>query len=527
MPGSRRPVAGLFSAVVVAGLLAACSHHATQGGATPKRGGVLRVAVTRLGSLDPAAAANPEQQTVAGALFATLTTYDAATGTVGPGLASGWKASANQRQFDFVLRADARFSSGAAVTADDVMATLDRIAAKGSASPVADLLAPVTGYAAVKAGSVSHLAGVTSTGPHDLRISLDGAFADLPTLLSNPDFGVVSGADAGASPVGGTFPATPATSGAFAVQSQAGGALTLVPAPGSPAYLGQVRFEPFANAAAAYDAFVANSVDWSLVPVGQVADAARRFGQGSFHPLAAELFYGFNLADPVFADRRVRQAVVEAIDRSALATLAYGGTVEPFAGLIVSGIAGHQSDPCGNACRFDQAAARALLVQMVASGKPLPNFAIDYDQDPTQDVVARTIQADLRAVGLTVTLQAKSLADYKTAALAGHIQLFRLGWVAAYPSADAFLSPLFGTGFPTNLTRFSDPAVDALLGAARSEGDPTKRTLDYQAAERRILAALPVVPIAQFKTDAVVGPRVHGLLITPLGTFDPSRVWMG
>jgi oligopeptide transport system substrate-binding protein len=528
--GSRRtaarPAAVCFSVAILAVGLSACSHGTSQNGATPKRGGVLRVAVTRLGSLDPAAAANPEQQTVAGALFRTLTSYDATTDVIVPGLAAEWKASANQRQFDFVLRADARFSDGTVVTADDVMATLDRIAAKKSSSPVADLLAPVTGYGAVRfAGSASHLAGVTSSGPHNLRITLDGPLADLASLLSNPDFGVVSRGEAGA--VGAAFPITPVTSGPFAVQSLTASALTLVPAAGSPAYLAQVRFQHFADTAAAYDAFSGNGVDWSLVPSSRVADASRRYGQGSFRPLAAELFYGFNLADPVFADRRVRQAIVEAIDRNALTALAYGGTAVPFGGLIVAGIAGHQADPCGGPCRFDPSAARALLVQVVASGKPLPSFAIDYDQDPTQDLVAQTIQADLEAVGLTVTLRAKTLTDYKTAALAGHIQLFRLGWVAAYPAADAFLSPLFGTGFATNLTRFSAPAVDALLGAARSEADPTKRTRDYQDAERHILAAFPVVPIAQFETNAVVGAHVHGLAMSPLGTFDPATVWIG
>ena len=532
MLGTRRTAARPAASVCVAGLavlavgLAACSHHPAPGGGGPKRGGVLRVAVTGLGSLDPAAAANPEQQIVAGALFRTLTNYDATTDAIVPGLASEWKASPGQRQFDFVLRADARFSDGTPVTADDVMVTLDRIAAKGSTSPVGDLLAPIAGYAAVKVeGTVTHLAGVTSTGPQSLRITLDGPFADLPTLLSNPDFGVVSRRDAG--PVGQTFPDTPTTSGPFQVKSADAAALTLVPAPGSPAYLAQLQFQHFADVAAAYNSFLSHGVDWSLVPSGQVADASSRFGQGSFRPLAAELFYGFNLADPVFADRRVRQAIVEAIDRSALATLAYGGTVVPYSGLVVAGIVGHQSDPCGSPCRFDPAGARALLGQVVASGTPLPSFAIDYDQDPTQDLVAHTIQADLAAVGLTVTLRAKSLTDYKTAALAGHLQLFRLGWVAAYPSPDAFLSPLFGTGFPTNLTRFSDPAVDALLGAARREADTTKRTRDYQDAERRILAALPVVPIAQFETDAVVGASVHGLAMTPLGTFDPTSVWIG
>jgi len=35
------------------------------------------------------------------------------------------------------------------------------------------------------------------------------------------------------------------------------------------------------------------------------------------------------------------------------------------------------------------------------------------------------------------------------------------------------------------------------------------------------------VPIAQFETNAVVGAHVHGLAMSPLGTFDPATVWIG
>jgi peptide/nickel transport system substrate-binding protein/oligopeptide transport system substrate-binding protein len=299
----------------------------------------------------------------------------------------------------------------------------------------------------------------------------------------------------------------------------------LVPAAGSPAYVGELRVDTLASSAAIYSAFVHGSVDWAVVPPAQLADAARRFGQGGFRPLAAELFYGFNLSDPVFADVRFREAVVEAIDRAGLAANAYGRTALAFNGLVVDGVEGHQTDPCGATCRYDPAAARALLAQLPPSSRTA-TFAIDYDQDPTQDQVARTIQADLKAVGLTVTLRPRSAADYATFVLSGHPQLFRLGWVAAYPSADAFLSPLFASGATTNVTHLSDTGVDSLLQLAHAQPDPTKRTADYQQAEGRILADVPVVPVAQFKSHDVIASRVHGLLINPLGTFDPATVWV-
>ena len=41
-----------------------------------------------------------------------------------------------------------------------------------------------------------------------------------------------------------------------------------------------------------------------------------------------------------------------------------------------------------------------------------------------------------------------------------------------------------------------------------------------------VLQQLPVVPIAQFETQAISAPRVHDLQLSAMGTFDASRVWL-
>ena len=267
--------------VAVAGLLfaAACSGGSHGGGSSsPRHGGVLRLAVTQLGSLDPATAATPEQQVVASALFQTLTAYDPVSQSIVPALAKSWRVSADQRQWDFTLRPGARFSSGGAVGTSDVLATFDRIAAKGSISPVAALLAPITGFLAVNAtGASKHVSGITVPVAGVVRISVTHPLADLPDRLSSPDFGVVSVADAG--PVGPSFADQPSTSGPFIIKTRTASSLTLVPAAGSPAYVGELRVDTLANSAAIYSAFVHGSVDWAVVPPAQLADAARRFGR--------------------------------------------------------------------------------------------------------------------------------------------------------------------------------------------------------------------------------------------------------
>ena len=162
---------------------------------------------------------------------------------------------------------------------------------------------------------------------------------------------------------------------------------------------------------------------------------------------------------------------------------------------------------------------------MFGAAPPTP-VTIDFDEDPTQRSIALDMMANLNAVGIPTTIRPHLPGDYLKFAVSGQQELFRLGWIGAYPTADAFLSPLFVSGLPDNVTGFSSPEIDTLLKGARAQADQSRRTELYREAERKIMEQVPLVPIAQFDTHAVVAPRVRDLVLTAAGTFDASRVWL-
>ena len=139
----------------------------------PKAGGTLRVAVAKPASLDPAQAKLPGELLLAQQLFAGLTTYDPATMEVRPGLATKWDATPDQMHWTFTLRAGATFANGRPVTASDVKFSFERIASKGSTSPVALQLELVHGYGAWSKGTAPELAGVIAVSPSVVRVDLD------------------------------------------------------------------------------------------------------------------------------------------------------------------------------------------------------------------------------------------------------------------------------------------------------------------------------------------------------------------
>ena len=525
-----RRVFGVLAAVVV--LVAACNGKdkpsSDKPGAVeeqPVKGGTLRIGVTRVGSLDPAQARIVEQLLVADQLFDALTTPDPDSLEPMPALAARWEASADQKQWDFFLRPGATFANGRPVTSADVKYTLERIARPATGSPAADLLQPVTGYAVFQAGSAPELAGVTAPTPEQVHISLDSPLSVLPSLLSSPVFGVVPKEAVEAAAPAPPFAEQPVGSGPFAFEAVRDSVITLIPAPGREVFVERVEFRQFDDVAASYRAFRDGELDWSRVPPDEVAAATSQYGDDAFRPYLAELFYGFNLKNPKFADARFREAIVHAIDRAAITRAIYGSTVLTMNGIVVKGVPGFVEDPCGEKCAHNPDRAKALVAEAFPGAAP-PEVFLDYDEDETQTAVAKAIQAGLMDAGITATLRAKPLKDYQGFAVSGQQELFRLGWIGAYPSQDAFLPPLFATGSPSNLTGFSNAQVDSSLSSARAEADAAKRIELYRVAEREILNNLPVIPIAQFELHSVVADGVRRLTPTAAGTFDASVVWL-
>lgn len=511
----------LLVAVLVAG---ACTKKGSGGGGGDGApAAAFRAAIVRPTTLDPAKARTVDELLVADQLFDSLAAYDPKSLEPVPSLAS-WTASEDQLRWDFTLRSDATFSDGTAVTSADVKASLERIARKDSGSSVSDLLELVSGYKPFAVdGTATELAGVVVTSPLVVRIDLDSPWSVLPSALANPAFGVLPKAFIDA---GGELPAEPVTSGPFVVSSSSADALTLVPAKGVSTKSKRLEFRLFADKAAAYDAMVAGRVDWSEVPPDRVEEAAKRFGRSQFKPYVAELFYAFNLRSAKFGDVRVREAIVRAVDRSTILRDVYDGSVRPADGLVVDGLAGHQADACAGKCAFDVARSKALVAELTAEGFAIPELQIDFEDDVTQTAVATAIQKDLAAVGITATLRPKPLAEYQQFAVSGSQELFRLGWIAPYPSADAVLTPLFSTTSPNNLTGFSSATVDEALGKARATADAGARVSLYQSAEKEILATLPIIPIGQFEIQSVASERVRGLTVTSAGSFDGRSVWV-
>lgn len=510
----------VLAAVAVCALLSSGCSVLSGNDDAPERA-ALRLAIVHPRTLDPIRAARVEEQLVAEQLFDSLVALDASTAQPRPGVASSWTTSADGLVWDFTLDEDATFSDGARVTAADVKATYDRAVRQGSGSAVADLLEPVAGWGEVAiAGAAQELSGVTVVDDATVRITLASPWASLPSALAHPGLGIVP-ADATTTPAGDPE----IGSGPYVVASRSESRIVLRPAPNRQVRTTALELRLFDSEADAYEAFVDGDVHWAPVPLAKTDEAAARYGREHFRSYLAELFYAFNLRSPKWADRRLREAVVRAVDSGGIINDVYGGSMAPMKSLV-SGVPGAPADTCGELCVHDPARSRALLAELAATGLSPPEVFVDFEGDEAQTAVAEHIEADLEAVGLTVTLRPKPFDDYERFAVSGEQDLFRLGWIAAYPSSDAFLAPLFVSGSANNLPGFAVRAVDELIRQARATADDAQRAVLFEQVERAVFAEVPIVPIGQFRQHWVADERVRDLQLSVSGTFDAATVWL-
>jgi ABC-type transport system substrate-binding protein len=534
-PGGRlRAVLGLLA---VTALLAGCpgdddgdddrpsTTEETRPPGEIVEGGTMRLGIGGPIVADPVLAnlGSPTDLLVLDLLHDGLTRVDA-DGTVQPALAREWNADPTLTTWTFKLEEGLTFAGGEPLTAVHVVTSLERVAKAGDTSLAALRLETIAGFRQFVDGSTPNLVGLSTPDPLTVQVVLGTAVAALPEILASPVFGVVDVSALGEATAPGGDPGDLNLSGGWEVEAADEGGARLERREGAEGHLDAVELHLFEDQAEAYDAFDDGDVDWALVPVDRYGDAVDDHGDDAFAPFHAELFFGMRVSSPALANMEVRKAIRASIDRNAIVRAVYADLAKPLTTVIPEGVPGHDPARCAE-CVFDLEQARATLAAAFPAGG-VPTVAIDYDQSPAQEAMAGIIADGLGAAGIPTQLRPKPLEEYKAFVVSGAQELFSFGWIGGYASPDAYLAPLFGSAADDNLTGYGDAGVDNAIGIARGTRDLAASGVAWADVEARVLTDAIVVPIAQFRTQAVVGERVQAWEHAVDGSVDWSAVWV-
>ena len=204
-----------------------------------------------------------------------------------------------------------------------------------------------------------------------------------------------------------------------------------------------------------------------------------------------------NALDGPGKDRRVREAVANAVDRDTIIAALLKGYAravnEPLTPASFGFDDGIKPFP------YDPDRARALLKEAGIA----PGTAVQFLTSPVFDQrVVQALQQMMTDVGLKAELKTVDLATYLKLRQgrpdeAGDVSYFR--WSCGCQDADGTLFPLFHSS--SAWAKYRNPAVDKALETGRNTLDDGKRRAAYHEALTAIRDDVAVVPLFQ---DAVM-----------------------
>src|SRR5438034_748453 len=313
-------------------------------------------------TLDPALINDIYGRSVAQQIFDGLVSFDQ-TLAITPSLAQFWRASRDGLTWTFTLRKGVHFHHGREVTADDVVYSLTRVLDPRLKSGAADLFTGIRGAPEFRRGEVSRVSGLAALDRYTVQVSLAEASVPFVSLLAVGQAKIVPRDVAERDP--GGFGVKPVGTGPFRFERWARGREIVLAA--NPEYfdgppkLSRLIYRIFAGGQfdQMYEEFLNGELDDTQPPTRDY----RRAITGGRHvyvrrSMFSVRFYGFNTRIKPLDDRRVRQAIVAAVDREAVVAEADLGKHTVARGIVPTGTLG--LNPALVVPGYDPARARAL-----------------------------------------------------------------------------------------------------------------------------------------------------------------------
>ena len=506
-------------------------------GNVPLAADELRIGVSlETNSIDPMFSTTSSNAMLARHFFDELVLQDEQQ-RLKPGLALSWQ-SVSPTIWEFHLRPGVTFHDGSTLTAEDVAFSLHRAPTVSSAAAFGVYTRAITEVEIVDPLTIRiHSAAPYPLAPYDLSV--------VP-IISHRIGEAVTTADfnSGKAAIG---------TGPFRFVRWVPG--DRVEMARNDAYWGpkpawaRVVTTPIPNDTARVAALLAHDVDLiDVVPPSALADLRTRtdvrlaripinrveyvhMDSFSEHPPFVTGPEGRPLDRNPFKDLRVRKAISKAIDRNALVNGINQGLGVPASQFLPDGVFG--TSPALKPEPYDREGARRLLAEAgYPDGFELTFFAPN-GRFVNDAKIAVAIGQMLSRVGIVAKVETLPVSIFKTRVAKYEFGIYMDGWWADTGEASSSLRSIVATvdtatGWGVvNRGRYSNQALDALLGRAMTAIDEKTRDGLLQEASELAISDVAVVPLYYevavwtSRKDLAYAPRADGFSLaagaTPAG----------
>ncbi|MGG5810331.1 peptide ABC transporter substrate-binding protein [Falsiroseomonas sp. CW058] len=334
-----------------------------------------------------------------------------------------------------------------------------------------------------------------------------------------------------------------------AVQPGAGVTLERNPAWAGPApAFRRIAIRTVENTAALEAQLLAGQLDMVAgelgLPLDQAAALERRAASRfrfAYRPGLVYEHLDLNLDTPALADRRVRQALVSAIDRAQIVQRLFEGrqsvahtTVNPLDGM---------HDDAVRQWPFDLPRARALLeeagwrpgpdgIRRNAAGERLAIDLMTTAGNRSREAVQQVVQGMWRGAGIEARIRNEPPRVFfgETLSRRRFTGAAMFAWISSPENVPR--TSLHSDEIPTaernwsgqNYTGFRNAEMDALLEAIPVELDRERRRALWHRLQAIYAEELPAIPL-WFRSDAHVWPAWLEN-VRPTGHLNPSSLWV-
>ena len=436
-------------------------------------------------------------------------------------LAESYEVSKDGLVYTFKLRAGVKFHDGTDFNADAAKATLDRVM-----DPANRLL---------RANQFNRVAKVEAVNPQTLRITLKEPFGPFINALAHASAAMISpaalqkhGKDIAFKPVGtGPFEFVEWKQTEAIVGKKFAGYWRQ----GYPK-IDQVTWKPVTENNTRAAMLQTGEADFAFtLPYEQVATLKKSDKvEVVTAPSIIQRFLTFNMLQKPFDNPKVREAIGYAINKEALAKVAFNGHAFPAQGFVPQGVEfALKMQPIPH----NVAKAKELLKE---AGYPNGFESVlwsGYNNTTSQKVI-QFIQQQLQQVGIKVSVQAlepgqraeqvDSWPDPKTA----KVRLYYIGWSSSTGEADWALRPLFSTESwapkLANYAFYSNPVFDESVAKALVTTDKAERAALYKTAQEQLAKDLPRIPLVTEDVLYAHSKRLSGVHVMPDGNINSDEI---
>ena len=483
------------------------------------------------GSLDPHKVSGDWENRIVGEYLEGLVAEDIKADPI-PGQAESWTISDDGTVYTFKLRADAKWSDGVDVTAQNFVDAFQRLFDPATAAEYAYLQFPIKNSTKIAAGEITDFSqlGVKAVDDKTLEITLEASTPYFLQALTHYTAYPIRKDIIEKFGDQWTQPGNIVGNGPYNITEWVPG--SYVKAVKSDTYYGaadlkidEIMFENTQDLTAALNRYRAGELDiLTDFPSDQYQLLKDQYpGQAHVAPFLGVYYYVMNQSKPPLNDVNIRKALSISVLRDVIGPDVLGTGELPAYGWVPPGTGNYEGAayaPAWSTEPYEQRVEEAKAL-MAAAGytpeKPL-KLQLRYNTNDNHQRIAVAISDMWKQIGVEVELFNAETAVHYDALNAGDFQVGRAGWLLDYndPSntLDLLKTGVKGTdgtvNWGNNYGRYSNPKYDELMTQASSELDLVKRAGLMHQAEATAMDEFASIPIYWYVSKNVVSPKIMG-----------------